>query len=79
MKKERKSLADFAKMIQENNDGTLAGGFTVINAVQNSLIIGGEEANNCAGGNCVAGCANNSVPGCGGTVNTSPGCGKSFN
>jgi len=79
MEKHKKSLADFAKLIQENSDGTLAGGFTIINAVQNNLIIGGEEANNCDGGNCVAGCAQNNVAGCGGTVNSVPGCGvKTF-
>ena len=40
-----------------------------------ALIIGGEETNNCNGGNCAAGCGLNTATGCGGHVNTVAGCG----
>ena len=67
---------NLAQLIQQNADGTLSGGFSSISPAKNILIIGGSEdpTNNC-GGNWVQACANNAVPGCGGTINTAPRCG----
>jgi len=75
-----KKLSELAKLLQQNDDGTLKGGFSIISAVQNSLIIGGEESNNCSGGNCVQGCGvTNNYAGCGGALNFSAGCGTTQN
>lgn len=74
MKKEKLSLSSFAQKLQER-DGKLNGGFAVLLSADNVIVIGGEEANNCNGGNCVTGCGTNSVAGCGGTVNNVAGCG----
>jgi hypothetical protein len=75
MKKSNK-LSEFAKQIKENAQGKLEGGFSVINSIENAMIIGGDNTNNCNGGNCVAGCKTNTVAGCGGGTNVVPGCGK---
>lgn len=69
------SLSRLAEKLQEQ-DGKLNGGFAVLLSVENALVLGGEETNNCNGGNCVTGCGTNSVAGCGGTVNNVAGCGK---
>ena len=75
MKKEKLSLSRFAAQLQEQ-EGKLNGGFAIILDAQNAVVLGGEETNNCNGGNCVTGCGTNSVAGCGGTVNNVAGCGK---
>ena len=75
MKKEKFSLSEFAQKLQEQ-DGKLNGGFAVLVPAENAMVLGGEETNNCNGGNCVQGCGTNSVAGCGGTVNNVAGCGK---
>jgi len=78
MKSANLNLANLAKLIEQNEDGTFSGGFAMLTPTKNALIIAGSEdpANNCGGTNCVQGCANNAVPGCGGTVNTAPRCGQ---
>jgi hypothetical protein len=73
--KKNKNLKEFARQIQENNEGKLEGGFTIITAIENAVIIGGDVANNCNGGNCVSGCTTNIVKGCGGGTNAVPHCG----
>ncbi len=76
MKNEKFSIAKFARQLQEQ-DGKMNGGFAVLLSAENALVLGGDETNNCNGGNCVQGCGTNSVAGCGGTVNNVVGCGKS--
>ena len=76
MKKEKLSLAKFANQLQEQN-GKLDGGFSVLLPAENAAVLGGEETNNCNGGNCVTGCGSNNVAGCGGQVNKVAGCGGS--
>jgi hypothetical protein len=73
----RKKLSDILKKMEESPDGKLNGGFGVIlSTIANTKVLGGsEEANNCLGGNCVENCGANAARGCGGTVNSAPGCG----
>jgi len=74
MKKNK--LSDILKKVEEGQNGKLEGGFGVIlSTIAVSKVLGGEETNNCLGGNCVQSCGANSVPGCGGTTNSAPGCG----
>jgi len=74
MKKQK--LSDILKKIEESPDGKLNGGFGIIlSTLANAKVLGGEETNNCLGGNCVANCGANDARGCGGTVNSAPGCG----
>jgi len=61
--------------ITESSFGTLAGGFALLTTQENTQILGGEESNNCRGGNCVDGCGTNLVAGCGANTNTVAGCG----
>lgn len=76
MKKSNKRLSEFSKQLTEAINGELEGGFAVIlSPTFNTLVLGGNEANNCSGGNCVVGCGTNSAAGCGGTVNSVAGCG----
>ncbi|HYE53916.1 MAG TPA: hypothetical protein VD996_03705 [Chitinophagaceae bacterium] len=75
MKQDKLSLSRFAEKLQEQ-DGKLNGGFAVLLPAENAAVLGGEETNNCNGGNCVTGCGTNSVAGCGGQVNNVAGCGK---
>lgn len=77
MKNIEKNLSGLLQKLSESNDGTFSGGFTTISRNSNSLIIAGrgDPTNNC-GTNCVTGCQKNNVPGCGGTINTFPGCGQ---
>lgn len=73
---EKKKLSDILKKIEEGPGGKLGGGFGVIlSTLSNAQVLGGEETNNCLGGNCVEGCGANAARGCGGTVNSAPGCG----
>jgi hypothetical protein len=71
----KKKLAEFAKHLSEQQDGLLEGGFKIISFENNSLFLGGDQTNNCNGGNCVQGCGQNTVSGCGGKTNTVPHCG----
>ncbi len=58
--------------------GSLAGGFSIIETGHLLVAFGGDETNNCKGGNCVAGCTEiNNVPACGGALNVVAGCGAS--
>jgi hypothetical protein len=61
--------------VAESSFGTFTGGFVVLNAFENANILGGDAANNCQGGNCASGCAENLVAGCGASTNTVAGCG----
>ncbi len=62
--------------LRELKSGLLSGGFETISTSHLLVAFGGDETNNCEGGNCVAGCgATNTVAGCGGTVNKIAGCG----
>ena len=61
--------------MQESSFGTLTGGFIVLDASENANLLGGEETNNCQGGNCVSGCGSNLVAQCGHNTNTVAGCG----
>lgn len=73
---EKKKLSDILKKIGESPGGKLDGGFGVIlSTLSNAKVLGGEETNNCLGGNCVEACGANAARGCGGTVNSAPGCG----
>jgi hypothetical protein len=72
----KKNLSDILKKMEESPDGKLNGGFGVIlSTISNAQVLGGEETNNCLGGNCVANCGANAAAGCGGNVNAAPGCG----
>jgi len=59
----------------ELTSGTFSGGFMVLDSTENANLLGGEETNNCNGGNCVSGCGSNLSAGCGHTTNTVAGCG----
>ncbi len=59
----------------ESSLGTLTGGFIVLQSSENLALLGGEETNNCRGGNCVQGCGTNLEAGCGANTNTVAGCG----
>ena len=64
------------QQLQEGGSGKLEGGFMLLlNRLDAAIIIGGEETNNCNGGNCATGCGLNTAQGCGGTVNSVKGCG----
>ncbi len=66
--------------IADLTDGKFAGGFEIISASSMLIAFGGDETNNCDGGNCAAGCAQtNTKEGCGGTVNAVAGCGVKNN
>jgi hypothetical protein len=65
MKKEKLLSIKFEPLSEEAEN--LLGGFSA--SLSTSSFDSGSEANNCAGGNCVAGC------GSGQEVNTVPGCG----
>jgi hypothetical protein len=56
------------EILKELKNGKLEGGFEALVLIQNLSIFGGVGANNCNGGNCVAGCGKgqNTVPHCGG-------------
>lgn len=72
----KKNLNDILRKVEESADGKLEGGFGVIlSVISNAQVLGGEETNNCLGGNCVANCGANAAAGCGGNVNSAPGCG----
>jgi len=73
----KKKLGDFLRKMEESPDGKLDGGFGVILSTISaaSVFAGQEDTNNCLGGNCVEGCGANAARGCGGTVNSAPGCG----
>ena len=72
----KKNLSDILKKIEEGQNGKLSGGFGVIlSTIDVAQVLGGEETNNCLGGNCVANCGANAAAGCGGNVNSAPGCG----
>ncbi|HYE53914.1 MAG TPA: hypothetical protein VD996_03695 [Chitinophagaceae bacterium] len=72
----KKKLSDILQKIEEGPDGTLDGGFGVIlSTIAAAKVLGGEETNNCLGGNCVKDCGANVAAGCGGSVNSAPGCG----
>lgn len=77
MKKSENKLSKFSEKLKEANNGTLEGGFVIVlpNHLNETIIGGNSEANNCSGGNCVTGCGTNVERGCGGTVNTVAGCG----
>ena len=77
MKDPSKQLRILVQQLQDGKHGNLEGGFMlVLNHVETAVLIGGsEEANNCNGGNCAAGCGLNTATGCGGTVNSVRGCG----
>jgi hypothetical protein len=77
MKNFNNQLSKLAKLIQENQDGSLEGGFAILSISENVFVLGGEDTNNCKGGNCVKGCGENTVQGCGGSINAVPGCGAS--
>ena len=79
MKKKDEKSMQFTKTIVELKDGKLEGGFEFIAHSQLTSILAG--ANNCEGGNCIAGCGTtntgcgtNTVSGCSGP-NTISGCG----
>lgn len=73
---EKRKLSDILKKLEENPDGKLSGGFgVVLSTAANAAVLGGQETNNCLGGNCVEGCGANAARGCGGTVNSAAGCG----
>lgn len=59
----------------ELSSGMFTGGFIVLDASENANLLGGEETNNCQGGNCVSGCGSNLAPQCGHNTNTVAGCG----
>lgn len=64
------------QQLQDGDQGKLEGGFVLlVSHVDAAVIIGGEETNNCNGGNCASGCGLNTATGCGGQVNTVAGCG----
>ena len=76
MKDPSKKLRTIVQQLQEGEHGRLEGGFIVVlNHIEAAVLIGGEETNNCNGGNCAAGCGLNTATGCGGTVNSVAGCG----
>lgn len=74
--KDPSKLRMLVQQLQSGEHGKLQGGFAVLlSNVDAAIIIGGEETNNCNGGNCAAGCGLNTATGCGGQVNTVAGCG----
>ena len=75
MKDPSKKLAMLMQKLQDGKQGKLEGGFVLLLNIENAIIMGGEETNNCNGGNCAAGCGLNTAMGCGGTLNTVAGCG----
>jgi hypothetical protein len=75
MKGLQKKLSAFATKVQDGPAGTLESGFLVLSINNNTLILGGEDTNNCNGGNCVKGCGQNDVQGCGDPTNQVRGCG----
>lgn len=76
MKDPSKKLRMLMQKLQDGKRGQLEGGFVLLlSHIENAIIMGGEETNNCNGGNCAAGCGLNTATGCGGTVNSVSGCG----
>jgi hypothetical protein len=72
MKTKKINFKELSQILESEN-GRISGGFQLIRPLDNLAIIGGDEANNCNGGNCVTGCGSpNKVPGCGITTNKSP-------
>ena len=59
----------------ELSAGIFSGGFIILDASENANLLGGEETNNCQGGNCVSGCGSNLAAQCGHNTNTVAGCG----
>ncbi|HYE53915.1 MAG TPA: hypothetical protein VD996_03700 [Chitinophagaceae bacterium] len=57
------------------SSGMFTGGFVVLDTSENANLLGGEETNNCQGGNCVSGCGSNLAAQCGHNTNTVAGCG----
>jgi len=73
--KDPSKLRKLVDALQEGEHGKLKGGFLLLMTHDAAMLIGGEETNNCNGGNCAAGCGLNTAQGCGGNVNTVAGCG----
>jgi hypothetical protein len=72
-KKKRKKI--LLSEIKWSTNEIVNGGFRVLYLINAVAIFGGEQTNNCNGGNCAAGCGKgqNTAFGCG--ANWIPGCG----
>ncbi len=64
--------------LKQTVQGNFEGGFAAIKTSHLLIAFGGDETNNCNGGNCAAGCdggIKNDRIGCGGSLNVVAGCG----
>ncbi len=76
MKDPSNKLRMLVQKLQDGDSGGLKGGFMLLlSQIETAVLIGGDETNNCNGGNCAIGCGLNTATGCGGTVNSVAGCG----